>query len=202
MNRDKIVDYLHAQFEAKKEYERMPENEIGYTFIPREALYKIVDGLIPMVKGEINRVNKSEPSEEKNNMVIEPTYVTFQQAKFLRDKGFNVPLRKVYNTLGQLWDSHYGTMSNDDIDSGASCTAPEQWQVVEWLRIQHGILVRVESDCYGQRWFAQFSTCSEKRWMDMEGRYLVAVADRQIPECASPQEAYSLAFDYTLKNLI
>lgn len=53
MNKEKIVDYLDKQFWKHKRYECMPENETGYEYVPREALSKIVDGLIPMVKAEL-----------------------------------------------------------------------------------------------------------------------------------------------------
>lgn len=52
--RDEIVDYLYAQFWARKVYEQMPENEYGYEYVPREAVCKIVDGLIPMMKKYYN----------------------------------------------------------------------------------------------------------------------------------------------------
>jgi hypothetical protein len=68
---------------------------------------------------------------------IEPIYVTFEQAKLLSQKGFNISLSKVFNTFGELWDSHYSTMSNDDVDYGASCVAPEQWMVLYWLLDTH-----------------------------------------------------------------
>jgi hypothetical protein len=50
ITRNDIVDYLDKQFWNHKTYECMPENEVGYEYIPRESLEKIVDGLIPMVK--------------------------------------------------------------------------------------------------------------------------------------------------------
>ena len=50
MNRDELADYLDKQFHKHKVYECMPENETGYEYIPRDALYKIVDGLILMLK--------------------------------------------------------------------------------------------------------------------------------------------------------
>jgi hypothetical protein len=53
VTRDQIIDYLDNKFWEEKQYECMPENEIGYEFVPREALEKIVDGLIPMIKNMI-----------------------------------------------------------------------------------------------------------------------------------------------------
>jgi hypothetical protein len=55
VDREKIVDYLDNQFWKYKVYECMTENDTGYEYIPREKLYKIVDGLIPMIKNYIKR---------------------------------------------------------------------------------------------------------------------------------------------------
>ncbi len=55
IDREKIVDYLDNQFWKYKVYEHMPENDTGYEYIPREKLYKIVDGLIPMIKNYIKQ---------------------------------------------------------------------------------------------------------------------------------------------------
>ena len=53
-----VIDKLNEEEIDKlkeKQYECMPENEIGYEFVPREVLEKIVDGLIPMIKNMIKQ---------------------------------------------------------------------------------------------------------------------------------------------------
>lgn len=57
MNRDKIVDWLDNQIKNKMVYECMPENEDGYEYVPRHEVVKIVDALIPMIKGELKKCN-------------------------------------------------------------------------------------------------------------------------------------------------
>lgn len=57
MNRDKIVDWLDSQIKNKMVYECMPENEHGYEYVPRHEVVKIVDALIPMIKGELKKCN-------------------------------------------------------------------------------------------------------------------------------------------------
>ena len=84
-------------------------------------------------------------------MEIKPTYVSFEQAKLLKEKGFNVRLKKVYNILGELWDSHYQYMENSNPDCGAVCVAPEQWVVVEWFRLKHGIWINIVCDYFGKK---------------------------------------------------
>ena len=131
---------------------------------------------------------------------IEQTYITFEQAKLLKKKRFNVPLSKVYNTLGELWNSHYSTMSNDDVDPGTSCVAPEQWQVVEWLRVNHGIWVTVyimeKDNLIGDGWTFYFDYSIKQMKIG-----LIDIP-KTLEEFNSPQEAYSAAFDYILDKLV
>jgi len=72
VTRDQIIDYLDNKFWEEKQYECMPENEIGYEFVPREALEKIVDGLIPMIKNMI---------KQKNNLFPKPDQTTEEEIK-------------------------------------------------------------------------------------------------------------------------
>lgn len=118
---------------------------------------------------------------------IKTHYVEFSIAKKLKEKGFNTPIRKVYNTLGQMWDAHYTTMANDDVDSGACCTVPEHWQVVDWLLEKHGIWVYSYNN--GSSWIASIQKTNGS-------------IRKIIPANSSPQEAYSAAFDYILEHFI
>jgi len=122
-------------------------------------------------------------------MEIKPTYVTFEQAKLLKEKGFDVRLKKVYNILGELWDSHYQYMENSNPDCGAVCVAPEQWQVVEWLRVKHDIWIEI--CCF------KSDNCGFSIWLINKGYY-----ELEQVEYKSPQEATSSAIDYVLTNLI
>ena len=100
-------------------------------------------------------------------------HVTFEQAKW----------------LSELLESGY--------------SIPEQHQVVEWLRVNHGIWVYVESDCYGELWYVELTVCSQEVWEDLDKRHGIISAPRKFNnEHKSPQQAYSAAFDYVLKELI
>lgn len=131
-------------------------------------------------------------------MDIKPVYVTFEQAKLLREKGFNVPTICFY----VIGTSEYGDLKefiqnpNDNFPSiddnslfDTLASAPEQWQVVEWLRINHNIWVqpmlyrRNPNDYIG-------------------GIYIKKIDSHFTEPFNSPQEAYSAAFDYVLNNLI
>jgi len=65
VTKDQIIDYLDKKFWEEKQYECMPENEYGYEYVPREALGRIVDGLIPMVKNMGKQKNNSSPEPDQ-----------------------------------------------------------------------------------------------------------------------------------------
>lgn len=111
------------------------------------------------------------------------------------------------------WNDSFLTKKNGDRCFGCSkntgyfetFSAPEQWKVVEWLRINHGIWVTV--DIGKEYWFWKIRGINGK-----------VIVKEQIPDelCTtltgllfsntkylkyiSPQEAYSAAFDYILNN--
>jgi hypothetical protein len=125
-------------------------------------------------------------------MEIKPAYVTFEQAKWLKDKGFDSDYTNhCYDVSGNI---RRATVTNKWIDEDGGyyntvnvVTAPEQWQVVEWLRVNHGIWVSVIPDC----------------GMDLIYTYKIYSVEIGVERCLvngknydSPQEAYSAAFDY------
>jgi hypothetical protein len=135
---------------------------------------------------------------------IKPTYVTFEQAKKLKEKEFNVPTQWAFDLKGQDYkDEHW------DIDYNC-CTyncysKPEQWQVVEWLRVVHGIWINIDWSMTKWGYFiVDFKeetlkkVCKDKDWRQRNS----AVYLKNQFDFNSPQEAYSAAFDYVLNNLI
>jgi hypothetical protein len=105
---------------------------------------------------------------------MEKHYITFQQAKWFKEKGMD------------NWDEFLQLVN-----------IPEQWQVIEWLRINHSIWVSVEGGISGTCWYAKLSVCSEEVWEDLDKRHDILSAHRKFNnEHKSPQEAYSAAFDY------
>jgi hypothetical protein len=155
---------------------------------------------------------------------IKPTYVTFEQAKWLKEKGFDVPMSHYYFEDGEFkehflqethgyygdeyevhlsefnenWNDKWLTKKSGDRCFGCSkdrgyfetFSAPEQWRVVEWLRVKHGIWV---------------SIFHKRHSMDKHYGYTIKhpnEIETKLWEFNSPQEAYSAAFDYVLNNLI
>ncbi len=146
--------------------------------------------------------------------IIQPIYATLDQSKSLKEKGFKEP-------CGYKWSlTEYQENSNDILIEGTvyslfchrdfgmyaiqiknwndelvhvdnkwspldAYSAPEQWMIIEWLRITHNIHVQYLLHHTGK--YAPF----------------IVELDQQINEWFdSPQEAYSAAIDYVLKELI
>jgi hypothetical protein len=127
---------------------------------------------------------------------IKPAYITFEQAKWLKEKGFDVKVNGFYNGVKVLKGMYH-------FDN--SIAAPEQWQVVEWLRFNHDIWVNISP-------VFQFNDGRED-YLQIQGwqYYITVIIDNKYNQEKShadreskntPQEAYSAAFDYILKELI
>jgi len=162
-------------------------------------------------------------------MNIQPTYVTFEQAKLLKEKGFDLEVECFYSKNGQFnWLKphreyehlhNYSNIIQDyfngkynwnslNVDEGmvclktafsecdewcnCECSAPEQWQVVEWLRVEKDIWVQVEMNYWSAYGFKviTFKKAFSNPYID------------EMNETTTLQEAYSAAFDYILTKLI
>jgi hypothetical protein len=142
-------------------------------------------------------------------MNIQPTYVSFEQAKALKEKGFDVqcncfytkPNSKMFgvdehgriypikNTPKKLYRiGEYATLNTSSVIS-----APEQWQLVEWLRINHNIWVWVKP-------YKDHAADNNDPIQHQMNVYKNGITVSK--EFDSHEEAYSAAFDYILKELI
>jgi hypothetical protein len=115
---------------------------------------------------------------------LEPHYVDFNTAKWLKEKGFNEWCRCSYNPTTNILQE---VSSQNSILP--AITAPEQHQVVEWLLEKHGIFV----------WVAGYRDKTNKLTFDFY------FDNQKLNEKSSkffktPQEAYSAAFDYIKEN--
>jgi len=140
-------------------------------------------------------------------MEIKPTYVTFEQAKLLKKAEFFD--KNIYNEVRLSQPYYYDpkgilrdidkAFGEKDYDLRDCYNAPEQWQVVEWLRIKHNIWIKVD---------IAWLNCSNGKWkswswslMNLE-KCEPIITTKLITTRTTPQEAYSAAFDYVLKELI
>lgn len=141
-------------------------------------------------------------------MEIEPTYLTFEQAKLLKEKGFDLPCKQRF-WVGYENQEHFQdnctneNWNNYDDSSTIYYSAPEQWQVVEWLRINHNIDLQVICNYskLGRTYRMGIIFINKKNKIDT---IFIRPKDyeHEFIEFNSPQEAYSAAFDYVLKELI
>jgi len=157
------------------------------------------------------------------NNEIEPIYVSFEQAKWLKEIGFNEKCSHYYIDNFQNF-KHDGTLykcglpdknENKNLFQFVTrknqphlCNTPEQWQVVEWLRVNHGIWVYTypvapfvadDEDYPKIVWVSKICSLSQVNFE----KFIDADNGLAVNHHRSPQEAYSAAFDYIrLNNLI
>lgn len=125
--------------------------------------------------------------------MIEPTYVTYEQAILLKEKGFDCEYCLI-KVEGE--DNFYTQSDYDDFpdQKDKELQYPEQWQVVEWLRREKGIWIHSAPENNEEDVVKWAFTIQQ---IDTEVRFV-----RRVGEFNLPQEAYSAAFDYILNNLI
>lgn len=131
------------------------------------------------------------------NNNIELHYVNYDFAKFLKSKGFNVPCKQAFYGDVEDEDIEYNepTTTGDDFILGEyDCYAPEHWEVVEWLRLNHGIWIHVYYLTEEQAW--GWDCYRYKK----ENRLLNKPAISFSMKLQSPKESYSAAFDYIKNN--
>ena len=132
---------------------------------------------------------------------IKPTYVTFEQAKLLKEKGFDLRIKQWYvskETILFLYDED-NTLGwcNRNLPKN-EYSAPEQWQVVEWLRIKHGVWILALPTINGYFAYKIIDVqMNPEKHIERPPYKDVSANDYK-----TPQEAYSAAFDYILTNLI
>jgi hypothetical protein len=134
----------------------------GFDIISKQS-YDSTQGIgnVPlyMVYKDYSLLHKTNPDVYKDEIVFES--VTPNSSKFGSVENF-------YNGSNKILPTYH---------------APEQWQVVEWLRIKHGIWVYVKQ------------THNNNFCFEITGR------DGNVFNMnKTPQEAYSAAFDYILNN--
>jgi hypothetical protein len=141
-------------------------------------------------------------------MEIEPTYVTFEQAKWLKDKNYEIETEEVLfyrdevnnikeHQLKNRNIIYNGTSINHKVDENEYRTY-HQWEFVEWLRVKHSIFVFPEWQFSRKKWLFNITKLdSHEETIRIQNNYYKALGEQ---EYDSPQESYSAAFDYVLNN--
>jgi hypothetical protein len=76
-------------------------------------------------------------------MIIKPVYVTFEQARLLKEKDFGMPYMRM-GFVTKFYNSNQTLLALGRTGKAKELIpAPEQWQVLEWLRLKHDIHIWV-----------------------------------------------------------
>jgi hypothetical protein len=161
---------------------------------------------------------------------MERQYVDFPIALLLKEKGFNEDCSSVYNHRAELLEnyalinqhpteylpekeseflliprnSNDGSLYIDKIDFNSwedYYSAPEIWQVVEYLRVEKGIWVSVAPRFHGDGslWYVYEALILERNNIDTLNDNLFQGIFSMFK---TPQEAYNAALKYILEEFI
>jgi hypothetical protein len=140
-------------------------------------------------------------------MIIKPTHTTLEQAKLLKEKGFDVDVEsgKYGHAENENWvyivnrdfTGWKGRMRDAYFESKVALLKPEQWIVKEWLLKKHKLWVHATKD--GGWWFPIIENYNDE---DSQGTIIDDLSEMERVCFNSPQEAISAAFDHILKNMI
>jgi hypothetical protein len=132
-------------------------------------------------------------------MEIKLSYITFEQAKLLKEKGLVAKSDKYWvkmtkDSYTEMTDRRLEDLDSDiGIGGNLVITKYQQWQVVEWLLLKYGIWVGV-NPLLNNKFFYNI--------IDLKSKSLLPInsGDESNYNYTSPQEAYSAAFDYIINN--
>jgi len=128
---------------------------------------------------------------------MDKKYVTPEQARWLKDKEFNLVCDYMYTDRfpNDLTYNRYGSTNlkskEEFLKVGTYNMAPEQWEIVEWLRINHNIWIYPLYD--GKQWYYQINRTDDPLYCCIQFDFV----DQDTPE-----KAYSAGFDFIFEKLI
>jgi hypothetical protein len=139
---------------------------------------------------------------------IEPHYVDFDTAELLNQKGWNIntgPNCWVKTLDGDIIHNHDRKDCAEHDRCKQYLMQPEQWRVVEWLRINHGIWISVDwmtrTKPYHSGYFCHLRGTVEP----LNDDNFIVINHTLLPGYevfTLPQEAYSAAITYCLEKII
>ena len=126
---------------------------------------------------------------------IKPTYVTWEQAKWIKEKGFIEPTLTYWSKRDGLIENEISLRNHNERGEWGT-SRPEQHVVVEWLRVNHGIWIKVNWYNYNNNnIFWSYTIEKIVNYPDP-----IDYTPNNTPNTNSPQSAYSAAFDYIKDN--
>jgi hypothetical protein len=123
------------------------------------------------------------------------TPVSFELAKLLKEKGFNIPQLYFYIDGDISWKVD-NTRCRNQIEG--EYAAPTIAEVVMWLYEKHEIWVQVSVSRYG-KFYCNVLKKENTKSLNNPTSWEMQV---QLNDFNSPTEAYEAAIKYTLENLI
>lgn len=128
------------------------------------------------------------------NKDIQEDYVSFEVAKLLKEKGFDIDNCKYWN-CSYMTGSTTTTLSRFKNEHINSVKAPTQALVIKWLRIKHNIIV--ETLIFDKGFLEKDKFCFQWRVYNNTEEW-----ETEMVEFHTPEEATEAAILYTLQNLI
>lgn len=128
---------------------------------------------------------------------IAEDYVSFETAKLLKEKGFDVPTKYFFNTNGLCCQGENSYNWDDDKDVDDVCedySRPSIYVAMKWLRKEHEIFISPNTSfLYPIRYYCEIFCYGDN---------LKTQQDVTTENFESPEEACEAAIKYCLKNLI
>jgi len=120
--------------------------------------------------------------------MIEESFVSFETAKKLKEKGFDEPCQYFYKSDSN--EIYRGTVFTNSQIGDKFYNAPTLWMVCRWLREMHKIFIQIEL----------YSKYDDYKYEIFQNTHRLWFEKTEIFN--SPEEACKAAIKYCLENLI
>lgn len=128
--------------------------------------------------------------------MIKEAYVSFEVAKLLKEKGFNVPCLRVYDKNGIICIRYSGFDIPHNYTNTLLYLCPTHQMAMAWLREVHNIFIVIEPNLYD---YINEKNSSYMCSLWQGDNYYEKLLSKDFP---SYEEAVEAALKYVLENLI
>ena len=127
--------------------------------------------------------------------MITEDYVSFEVAKLLKEKGFNIDCFAAYNGNGKLYKF------DDDIDDNTPCwsEAPTLQMAMKWLLEKYNMYIEITINGFQNKKYTYHVVIQNlNEWYDTSECYDFHI----VGDFDSPEKGYNSAIKYCLEKLI
>ena len=128
--------------------------------------------------------------------MIKEAYVSFEVAKLLKEKGFNVPCLRVYDKNGIICIRYSGFDIPHNYTNTLLYLCPTHQMAMAWLREVHNIFIVIEPNLYD---YINEKNSSYMCSLWQGDNYYEKLLSKDFP---SYEEAVEATLKYVLENLI